>query len=167
MFTASLNHQYLLHHQRNNKSQVLHFRSIRIFSIMAECAFCRVLLSLFHSKIVIRNCNNTPILLQIWKRVFLFFNFMAFGGHCISRLLNCSRWQTFWAQTACCMSDLKERLPSVHEPPRADPNKETGKRHSSAARVHSAHWCPSPPAHQIFTISQSGWPHVCYKYGLI
>ena len=61
----------------------------------------------------------------------------------------------------CSKSDLKERLPFVHEPPQAGPNKETGRRRSSVARVYSAHWCPSPPAHQTFPFhySQSG---LCY-----
>lgn len=71
MFIACLKDQYLLP-QRNNNSKVLHVRCIRISSIIAEYAFCRVLLSLFHSKIVISNSINTLTLLQNWKRLFVF-----------------------------------------------------------------------------------------------
>lgn len=127
---------------------------------------CRVLLSFFHSKIVISNSNNTLILLHIWKRVFLFVTLWLLEviASLTCLIVDVNRHFERGAQTACCSPDLKERLPSVHEPPRADPNKETGRRCSSAARVHSAHRRPSAPAHQIFTIyGQSGWPHVCQK----
>lgn len=71
MFIAYLKDQYLLP-QRNNTSKALHFCCIRISSIIAEYAFCRLLLSLFHSKIVISNSKNTLTLLQNWKRLFVF-----------------------------------------------------------------------------------------------
>lgn len=56
-----------------------------------------------------------------------------------------------YLQTKMCvwMSNLQERLPSVHELPLVDQSRETGTRHSPAARVHSALWfLPLPAVHR-------------------
>lgn len=62
-----------------------------------------------------------------------------------------------------CVSDLKERPPSVHEPQLGDPSKETGIWHNAAATVHPAQGSPSLPADQIFTtrVNQNGL--ICAK----